>query len=173
MSNEVVVEQRGYVQLITINRPEARNAISQAVAQGIRDAVDQLDESADLRVGILTGAAGTFSAGMDLKGFLRGETITVPGRGLCGIGETPSAGDNCPPGRTLAWNHRHLVTVLREYQDFHNAHRPHRSLKQAAPMRRYPKPSPTSTISGSPDAPAPGDRLANIAWSHRLSAPTG
>jgi putative transposase len=41
--------------------------------------------------------------------------------------------------RTLIWNHRHLMTVLREYGDFHNTHRPHRSLKQAAPMRLLPE----------------------------------
>jgi putative transposase len=58
--------------------------------------------------------------------------------------------------RTLVWNHRHLMTVLREYEDFRNTHRPHRSLKQAAPMRPLPKPSPTSIISGSSDATASG-----------------
>ena len=35
--------------------------------------------------------------------------------------------------RTLVWNQRHLMIVLREYEDFYNAHRPHRALKQAAP----------------------------------------
>jgi putative transposase len=42
------------------------------------------------------------------------------------------------PGRTPAWNQRHLMTVLREYEDFCNTHRPHRALKQAAPLRRLP-----------------------------------
>jgi transposase len=41
--------------------------------------------------------------------------------------------------RTLIWNRRHLMIVLREYEDFHNTHRPHRSLKQAAPMRPLPE----------------------------------
>jgi putative transposase len=40
--------------------------------------------------------------------------------------------------RTLVWNQRHLMTVLREYEDFYNAHRPHRALKQAAPLRPLP-----------------------------------
>jgi enoyl-CoA hydratase len=40
-------------------------------------------------VGVLTGAGGTFSAGMDLKAFLRGETPAIEGRGLCGITQTP------------------------------------------------------------------------------------
>ena len=50
--------------------------------------------------------------------------------------------------RTLIWNQRHLMTVLREYED-HNTHRPHRTLKQAAPLRPLPEESPTSINSGS------------------------
>jgi enoyl-CoA hydratase len=82
MSDEVVVTRRGGVQVITINRPQVRNALNAAVAAGVRDAVDELD-------GVLTGAGGTFSAGMDLKAFLAGETPGIPGRGLCGITQTP------------------------------------------------------------------------------------
>jgi enoyl-CoA hydratase len=89
MSGEVLLERRGAVQVITINRPEARNALNGAVAAGIRDAVDELDADGDLRAGVLTGAGGTFSAGMDLKAFLQGETPSFPGRGLCGITQTP------------------------------------------------------------------------------------
>ena len=40
--------------------------------------------------------------------------------------------------RTLIWNQRHLMMVLREYEDFYNIHRPHRTLKQAAPLRPLP-----------------------------------
>jgi len=40
--------------------------------------------------------------------------------------------------RTLIWNQRHLMTVLREYEDFYNTHRPHRTLRQAAPLRPLP-----------------------------------
>ena len=89
MSDEVLVERRGAVQLIVINRPEARNALNLAVATGIRDAVDELDADDELRAGVLTGVGGTFSAGMDLKAFLRGERPSFPGRGLCGITQTP------------------------------------------------------------------------------------
>lgn len=89
MTEEALVERRGAVQVITINRPEAKNALNQAVATVVRDAVDELDEDDDLRVGVLTGAGGTFSAGMDLKGFLRGESPSFPERGLCGIQQTP------------------------------------------------------------------------------------
>jgi enoyl-CoA hydratase len=87
--SEVVVERRGNVQVITINRPEAKNALNAAVARGVAAAVDELDADDELRVGVLTGAGGTFSAGMDLKAFLSGETPAIEGRGLCGITETP------------------------------------------------------------------------------------
>src|SRR5215213_11746573 len=89
VAEEVLVEQRNGVQIITINRPEAKNALNKNVAAAIAAAVDELDGSDDLRVGVLTGAGGTFSAGMDLKAFLRGESPSIEGRGLCGITQTP------------------------------------------------------------------------------------
>jgi enoyl-CoA hydratase len=89
VSDEVLVERRGAVQVITINRPEARNALNAAVAQGVAAAVDELDEDDTLRAAVLTGAGGTFSSGMDLKAFMRGETPGIEGRGLCGITTTP------------------------------------------------------------------------------------
>jgi enoyl-CoA hydratase len=92
VSDEVLVERRGEtggVQVITINRPEAKNALNSGVAEGVAAAVDELDRDPDLRVGVLTGAGGTFSAGLDLKAFLRGELPTIEGRGLCGITQTP------------------------------------------------------------------------------------
>jgi enoyl-CoA hydratase len=85
----VIVEERDGVLVITIDRPEARNAVDAAVARGIADAVDALDASDSLRVGVLTGAGGTFSSGMDLKAFLRGERPSIEGRGLGGITEAP------------------------------------------------------------------------------------
>ncbi|TWG92811.1 short chain enoyl-CoA hydratase [Mesorhizobium sp. J18] len=89
MSDEVIVERRGGVMVITINRPEVRNAVNRSVSYGVCAAVDELDADAGLRVGILTGAGGTFCAGMDLKAFLRGETTRVEGRGILGIAQTP------------------------------------------------------------------------------------
>jgi len=89
MSDEVLVERRGAVQVIIINRPEARNALNRAVATAVRDAADELDREDELRAGVLTGAGGTFSSGMDLKAFLSGESPSFPGRGLCGITQTP------------------------------------------------------------------------------------
>lgn len=73
------------IAVITINRPEARNAVNAAVALAIADATDQIDQRADVSVAILTGAGGNFSAGMDLKAFLRGENVKPRGRGLAGL----------------------------------------------------------------------------------------
>ena len=87
--SEVLVEVADGLVVITINRPEARNAINRAVSVGVCEAVDMLDARDDLRVGILTGAGGNFCAGMDLKAFLRGEQIRIEGRGLMGIAFTP------------------------------------------------------------------------------------
>jgi enoyl-CoA hydratase len=79
------------VAVITINRPQARNAVNGAVARGIAAAVDEFDARADVRVLVLTGAGGTFSAGMDLKGFLTGDSPSVDGRGFGGLVERPPA----------------------------------------------------------------------------------
>ena len=86
---EVLVEYAEGLVIITINRPAARNAINRAVSVGVCAAIDELDARDDLRVGILTGAGGTFCSGMDLKAFLRGEQIRIEGRGLMGIAITP------------------------------------------------------------------------------------
>lgn len=77
------------VAVITINRPEARNAVNGEVARGIAEAVDELDASKDVQVLILTGAGGTFSAGMDLKGFLTGDSPAFGDRGFGGIVQRP------------------------------------------------------------------------------------
>jgi enoyl-CoA hydratase len=87
--SEVLVEVEDGIVIVTINRPQARNAINRAVSFGVCEAVDELDRNSALRVGILTGAGGNFCAGMDLKAFLRGEITRVEGRGLLGIAQTP------------------------------------------------------------------------------------
>ena len=86
MSDEpVLTERRDGVLLITLNRPEARNAVNLALAEGIAAALDDLDDSDDVSVGILTGAGGGFCAGMDLKAFVSGERPWVGDRGFAGI----------------------------------------------------------------------------------------
>jgi enoyl-CoA hydratase len=86
----VLTERRDGVLLITINRPDARNAINLAVAEGIAAAMDDLDASKDVSVGVLTGAGKGFSSGMDLKAFVSGEKPWVGERGFGGIVERPS-----------------------------------------------------------------------------------
>jgi enoyl-CoA hydratase len=88
---EVVVTAEQGVMIVTINRPHAKNAVTLAVAEGVAAALDELDARDDLAVGIITGAGGTFCAGMDLKAFLRGERPSLPGRGFAGITEAPPA----------------------------------------------------------------------------------
>ncbi|NIH95151.1 crotonase/enoyl-CoA hydratase family protein [Mycolicibacterium fluoranthenivorans] len=88
VADEILTERQGRTLVITINRPEARNAFNLAVAQGLAAAMDELDDSPELSVAILTGAGGNFSAGMDLKAFASGELPYVEGRGI-GFTERP------------------------------------------------------------------------------------
>ncbi|MEU9833652.1 crotonase/enoyl-CoA hydratase family protein [Streptosporangium sp. NPDC048047] len=89
MSDEVLVDVEDGVAVITINRPQARNAVNGAVARGVAAALDELEERKDVAAYVLTGAGGTFCAGMDLKGFLTGDFPVVEGRGFGGLVEAP------------------------------------------------------------------------------------
>jgi enoyl-CoA hydratase len=89
--SSVLSEFADGVAVITINRPEARNAVDLEVATGIAAAIDEFESRNDLTVAILTGAGGTFCAGMDLKAFARGERPALPGRGFGGLTERPPA----------------------------------------------------------------------------------
>jgi enoyl-CoA hydratase/carnithine racemase len=82
---------RGAVLVVTINRPERRNAIDAEVAYEIERAWDRLDADAALRVGIITGASGVFSAGADLKAAAAGlPPARTERRGMFGmIGQPP------------------------------------------------------------------------------------
>ncbi len=93
MSDEqaVLTERRDRVLLITINRPDQRNAVNAAVAQGISSALDELDGEAALSVGVITGAGKGFCAGMDLKAFVTGERPYAGDRGFAGIVQRPAA----------------------------------------------------------------------------------
>ncbi|WP_330327524.1 crotonase/enoyl-CoA hydratase family protein [Streptomyces pseudovenezuelae] len=83
----VRTERIGSTLLITLNRPEARNAVNAAVAGALSAALDALEADPALRAGVLTGEGGTFSAGMDLKAALRGESPEIEGRGFGGLTE--------------------------------------------------------------------------------------
>ena len=85
MSEELLVSVEDGVMTMTMNRPEAKNAMNKSMAEAIAAAVDTFEAYSDIRVAILTGNGGTFCSGMDLKGFLAGETPTVKGRGFGGI----------------------------------------------------------------------------------------
>jgi enoyl-CoA hydratase len=86
MSDDVVLtERRESVLLITLNRPDARNAVNLALAEGIAAALDELDDDPALSVGVLTGAGKGFCAGMDLKAFVTGERPWAGDRGFAGI----------------------------------------------------------------------------------------
>ena len=67
MSDEVLTERRDNVLIVTLNRPEAKNAVNEGLAKGVAAAIDELDSDDSLFVGIITGAGGTFCSGMDLK----------------------------------------------------------------------------------------------------------
>ncbi|MBY6307940.1 crotonase/enoyl-CoA hydratase family protein [Alcaligenes faecalis] len=92
MSELVTLERIGKVVLITLNRPEARNAINLETAQALAQALDEFDADPSIAVGVLTGANNTFCAGMDLKAFAKtGQRPYVGDRGFAGICERPPA----------------------------------------------------------------------------------
>ena len=90
MTDPVLVEFREEgATVITINRPAARNAFDYRTTVGMAEALDEMDRRDDQIVGIITGAGGTFSSGLDLKAFLAGERPTLEGRGFGGMTESP------------------------------------------------------------------------------------
>lgn len=86
----VLTERRGPILIITINRPQAKNAGNSAVGVAMNEAMDLLDETDELFVGIVTGAGGDFSAGADLKEAAKGGKRVSPPRGGFGLMRRPS-----------------------------------------------------------------------------------
>ena len=85
MADELLRERRGHIELLTINRPEARNAINRATALALSAALDDCESDDDVWVVVLTGADNkAFSAGMDLKAFATGE-FPITEKGFGGI----------------------------------------------------------------------------------------
>jgi enoyl-CoA hydratase len=84
-ADAVLTERRERMLLITLNRPDQRNAVNAALAHGLAAAMDELDGDEGLSIGIVTGAGKGFCAGMDLKAFVAGESPHVEGRGFAGI----------------------------------------------------------------------------------------
>lgn len=89
MSDNLLLETHGNILQMTLNRPQARNAMDFETATALAAALDELDARSDLSIGILTGAGGSFCSGMDLKGFLEGKRPSIPGRGFGGLTEKP------------------------------------------------------------------------------------
>jgi enoyl-CoA hydratase len=85
----VLIDTVGSTLVITLDRPERRNAVDLPMAHAVAEALDRLDGDASLRVGVLAGAGGTFCAGMDLREFARGVRPSLPGRGFAGLTERP------------------------------------------------------------------------------------
>jgi enoyl-CoA hydratase len=85
MTEQVLTRVEDGVLVITINRPEAKNAMTKAAAEAIAAAMDRLDAEDALRCTVLTGAGGSFCSGMDLKGFLAGELPVAGDRGFGGL----------------------------------------------------------------------------------------
>ncbi|PPJ13327.1 enoyl-CoA hydratase [Nocardia nova] len=85
----VLVERRGPVMIITMNRPEVRNAVDHAMALGLEKACDAFEADPNVRVAVLTGAGGYFSSGMDLKAMARGEAPLTENRGALGLAGKP------------------------------------------------------------------------------------
>jgi len=82
----VLVERRGNVMVITINRPEARNAVNSAVSIGVGDALEQAQHDAGVRAVVITGAGDkSFCAGADLKAISRRENLYHPDHGEWGF----------------------------------------------------------------------------------------
>ena len=85
----VLTERRDNVLVATLNRPDARNAVNAALAEGVGRALDELDDDDGLAVGVLTGAGKGVSSGMDLKAFVAGESPYYGDRGFAGIVQRP------------------------------------------------------------------------------------
>jgi len=89
MEQPLLVEKRGHILVLTLNRPELKNAASFEMATEMAQALDQLETDDELRIAVITGAGGNFCTGMDLKGFLQGKRPSIPGRGFCAVTEAP------------------------------------------------------------------------------------
>jgi enoyl-CoA hydratase len=87
----VLIERQERILVMTLNRPEQRNAVNAAVAAGLAAGLDELDADDGLSIGVITGAGRGFCAGMDLKAFMAGESPHVPGRGFAGIAARSAA----------------------------------------------------------------------------------
>ena len=95
--SDALIEQRGHTLIVTMNRPESRNALSGEMLSIMVEAWDRVDSDPDIRVCVLTGAGGYFCAGMDLKA----ATKAPPGDSFRDGSYDPSRIDGLLKGRRL------------------------------------------------------------------------
>jgi enoyl-CoA hydratase len=81
----VKYEIEGGVAVITLDRPEARNAVDGNTALAVERSIRDMEADESVRACVITGAGGNFCAGMDLRAFLRGEIVRLPGTGFAGV----------------------------------------------------------------------------------------
>jgi len=105
VTESVLYEERDDIAIITLNRPHKRNALNEAVIQGIADGIDAATKSADVAAVVLRGASGTLTAGYDL-----GADISEPDY----VGWTTPYGAKGPTPREGAWD------PVRDYQFMNN-----------------------------------------------------
>jgi enoyl-CoA hydratase len=89
MADEILTERRGRVLLITLNRPDDRNALNHELSDLLEQALQELDRDDDLTIGVLTGAGKGFCSGMDLKAFAKSGPSPAIGRVLRGGVQKP------------------------------------------------------------------------------------
>ena len=105
---DALIEQRGHTLIVTLNRPEARNALSGEMLSIMVEAWDRVDNDPEIRTCILTGAGGYFCAGMDLKGATR----KPPGDSFKDGSYDPSRIDGLLKGRRLT---KPLIAAVEGY----------------------------------------------------------
>jgi acetyl-CoA C-acetyltransferase len=175
----VLLDRRGGVAVITLNRPERRNAIDLATAELLEQVVDLVESDDEIRVAILTGAGGTFSAGMDLKAAAQGSFARTERGGPLGIAarrvEKPLIaaveGHALAGGCELALD-SHLIVASREAQ--FGIPEPKRGLVAAAGgVMRLTQRLPRNVamelaLTGNP---MPATRMAELGLVNRLAEP--
>lgn len=86
---DVLARTQDGILVVTLNRPDKRNAMTRAMSERIAHLIDEFETDPGLRVLVFTGAGPAFCAGMDLARFAAGETPSLPGRGFGGITQRP------------------------------------------------------------------------------------
>ncbi len=139
---KVLTERRGPLLIVTINRPQVKNACDAETAAQMNVAMDLLDDDESLFIGILTGSDGNFSTGADLKAVARGERATTDGRGGSGCSAAAAQAADCGGGRLCGGRRAGALPVLRPDRGRAQCpHGPAGSAPQRGSGRRRPVPA--------------------------------